>query len=146
MPEDPVTDLTVAGEVNYFRQAKDRYFVPVSVQILGSDVELAKRGGAESTRLVISSAKSRMPRARRSNGTGRDYGEAEGRDAGADVQAEPGVRHRIYPPAGDVDSEVSGSGKRDWKSGHLRGKVHGARPEHRVKVPADQFGGVELSA
>ena len=48
---DPVTDLTVAMEVNYFRQAKDRYFVPVAVKIPGSDIELAKRGGAESTRL-----------------------------------------------------------------------------------------------
>jgi VWFA-related protein len=48
---DPVTDLTLALEVNYFRQAKDRYFVPISVKIPGSDIELARRGGAESTRL-----------------------------------------------------------------------------------------------
>jgi VWFA-related protein len=48
---DPVTDLTLALEVNYFRQAKDRYFVPVSVKIPGSDIELARRGGAENTRI-----------------------------------------------------------------------------------------------
>jgi VWFA-related protein len=48
---DPVTDLTLAIEVNYFRLAKDRYFVPVSVKIPGGDIELAKKGGAESTRL-----------------------------------------------------------------------------------------------
>ena len=48
---DPVTDLTLAVEVNYFRQAKDRYFVPVSVKIPGSDIELARKSGAESTRL-----------------------------------------------------------------------------------------------
>ena len=48
---DPVTDLTIAMEINYFRQAKDRYFVPVSVKIPGSDIELARRGGADSTRL-----------------------------------------------------------------------------------------------
>lgn len=48
---DPVTDLTVAAEINYFRLAKDRYFVPVSVKIPGSDIELARKGGAESTRL-----------------------------------------------------------------------------------------------
>ena len=51
MLEDPVTDLSIALEVNYFRQARDRYFVPVSIKIPGSDVELAKKGGAESTRL-----------------------------------------------------------------------------------------------
>ncbi len=48
---DPVTDLTLAMEVNYFRLARDRYFVPVSVKIPGSDIELARKGGAESTRL-----------------------------------------------------------------------------------------------
>jgi hypothetical protein len=48
---DPVTDLTLAVEVNYFRQARDRYFVPVSVKIPGSDIELARKSGAENTRL-----------------------------------------------------------------------------------------------
>jgi len=48
---DPVTDLSVAVEVNYFRQARDRYFVPVSIKIPGSDIELARKGGAETTRL-----------------------------------------------------------------------------------------------
>lgn len=48
---DPVTDLSLALEVNYFRQSRDRYFVPVSVKIPGSDIELAKKSGAESTRL-----------------------------------------------------------------------------------------------
>jgi VWFA-related protein len=51
MLEDPITDLTLALEVNYFRQARDRYFVPVSVKIPGSDIELARKGGAESTTL-----------------------------------------------------------------------------------------------
>jgi VWFA-related protein len=48
---DPVTDLTLALEVNYFRRARDRYFVPVSVKIPGSDIELARKSGAETTRL-----------------------------------------------------------------------------------------------
>jgi VWFA-related protein len=48
---DPVTDLSLAIEVNYFRMARDRYFIPVSVKIPGSDIELARTGGAETTRL-----------------------------------------------------------------------------------------------
>ena len=48
---DPVTDLAIALEVDYFRMARDRYFVPVSVKIPGSDIDLAKKGGAESARL-----------------------------------------------------------------------------------------------
>jgi hypothetical protein len=48
---DPVTDLSMALEVNYFRLAKDRYFIPVSVKIPGSDIELARKGGAETAKL-----------------------------------------------------------------------------------------------
>jgi VWFA-related protein len=51
MLEDPVTDLSVALEINYFRLARDRYFVSVSVKIPGSDIELARKSGAETTRL-----------------------------------------------------------------------------------------------
>ncbi len=48
---DPITDLTVAAEIDYFRLARDRYFVPVEVKIPGSELELARHGGAETTRL-----------------------------------------------------------------------------------------------
>jgi hypothetical protein len=42
---DPITDLTLAAEVNYFRLARDRYFVPLSVKIPGSEIALAKSKG-----------------------------------------------------------------------------------------------------
>ena len=48
---DPITDITVAAEIDYFRLARDRYFVPVEVKIPGSELELAKHGGAETPRL-----------------------------------------------------------------------------------------------
>ena len=48
---DPVTDISIAMEIDYFRQARDRYFVPVVAKIAGSDLELAQHGGAESTRI-----------------------------------------------------------------------------------------------
>jgi VWFA-related protein len=48
---DPLTDLTLAVETDYFRMARDRYYVPVSVKLPGSDLELAKRGGSETARL-----------------------------------------------------------------------------------------------
>jgi len=46
---DPVTDLPLALEVNYFRVAADRYFVPLAVKIPGSEVSLIRRGGHEET-------------------------------------------------------------------------------------------------
>ncbi len=46
---DPVTELNMVAEVDYFRLARDRYFVPISVKIPGSELVLAKKGGAEKT-------------------------------------------------------------------------------------------------
>jgi VWFA-related protein len=51
MLEDPVTDLTIAMEVDYFQLNRAEYFVPLVVKIPGSELVLAKRGGAEHTLL-----------------------------------------------------------------------------------------------
>jgi VWFA-related protein len=48
---DPITDIEVKAEIDYFRLARDRYFVPVEVKIPGNELELAKHGTAERTRL-----------------------------------------------------------------------------------------------
>ncbi|HTM47648.1 MAG TPA: VWA domain-containing protein [Bryobacteraceae bacterium] len=44
---DPFTDLRLALEVDYFRVARDRYFVPVSVKVPGSSITLSKKGSSE---------------------------------------------------------------------------------------------------
>ena len=46
---DPVSELRLALEVDYFRVARDRYLVPISVKIPGSVLVLAKKGGKQST-------------------------------------------------------------------------------------------------
>ena len=46
---DPVTELTIAMEVDYFQLNRAEYFVPVVAKIPGSELALAKRGGAERT-------------------------------------------------------------------------------------------------
>jgi VWFA-related protein len=48
---DPMTELSLAMEVNYFRLGEDRYFIPVQVKLPGSEIELARRGGADTARL-----------------------------------------------------------------------------------------------
>jgi len=48
---DPVTDLPIALQIDYFRVAPTAYFVPVSIKIPGSVVALAARGGASVTQL-----------------------------------------------------------------------------------------------
>ena len=46
---DPITDLTIAMEVNYFQLNRAEYFVPITVKIPGSELVLAKGSGAERT-------------------------------------------------------------------------------------------------
>jgi len=49
MLDNPVTDITIALEVNYFQLNRAEYFVPVAVKIPGSELELARRRGAART-------------------------------------------------------------------------------------------------
>lgn len=49
MLEDPITDLTIAMEIDYFQLNRAEYFVPIIVKIPGRELALAKRGGAEHT-------------------------------------------------------------------------------------------------
>jgi hypothetical protein len=46
---DPITDITIAMEINYFQLNRAEYFVPVTVKIPGSELDLARNGGAERT-------------------------------------------------------------------------------------------------
>ncbi len=46
---DPITELTIAMEVDFFQMNRAEYFVPVTVKIPGSELALARKGGAERT-------------------------------------------------------------------------------------------------
>lgn len=48
---DPVSELQLALEVDYFRVAKDRYFIPISVKLPGSAIGLTKKGARQTTDL-----------------------------------------------------------------------------------------------
>jgi VWFA-related protein len=49
MLENPITDIPIAMEVNYFQLNRAEYFVPVAVKIPGSELALARRRGAQRT-------------------------------------------------------------------------------------------------
>ncbi len=49
MLQDPITDLTIAMEINYFQLNRAEYYVPLMIKIPGSELALARRGGAEHT-------------------------------------------------------------------------------------------------
>ncbi len=48
---DPITELTIALELNYFQLNRAEYYVPLTVKIPGRELTLAKRLGAEHTLL-----------------------------------------------------------------------------------------------
>ena len=49
--DNPVTDLPIAVEVDYFRLAKSKYFVPISVRIPGSALSFTSKGAKAATEL-----------------------------------------------------------------------------------------------
>jgi len=49
MLDDPITELTIAMEIDYFQLNRAEYFVPIVVKIPGRELALYKRGGAEHT-------------------------------------------------------------------------------------------------
>jgi VWFA-related protein len=49
MLEDPITDLSIAMEIDHFQLNHAEYYVPIVVKIPGRELALAKRGGAEHT-------------------------------------------------------------------------------------------------
>ena len=48
---DPITELTIAVEINYFQLNRAEYFVPIVLKIPGRELALAKKGGAEHTQI-----------------------------------------------------------------------------------------------
>lgn len=51
LSDNPVTDLPIAVEIDYFRIAKDKYFAPISVKIPGSALAFHSKGAKQATEL-----------------------------------------------------------------------------------------------
>jgi VWFA-related protein len=50
---DPITEITLAVEVNYFQLNRAEYFIPVAVKIPGSELAITRRRGAARTQFVF---------------------------------------------------------------------------------------------
>ncbi len=51
LSDNPVTDMPLAVEVDYFRLDKDKYFAPISVKIPGSALAFKGKGSKQATEL-----------------------------------------------------------------------------------------------
>ena len=121
---DPITELTIAMEVGYFQLNRAEYFAPVVVKIPGSELALAKKGGAEHTLLdFIGEIKDEF-------GTTvsnvRDKVDVKLSDATAAElsQAARRVRYGLYAAAWEIHHQDAGARRRNGQdrnvSVHLR--------------------------
>jgi VWFA-related protein len=51
MSDNPITDLPIAVEIDYFRLEKTKYFVPIAVKIPGSALAFQSKGSKQATEL-----------------------------------------------------------------------------------------------
>ncbi len=139
MLDNPVTEITIAMEVNYFQLNRAEYFVPVAVKIPGSELALARRGGAQRTLIdFIGEVKD-------------DYGitiqnvrdkldiKLSDETAAQLAQASDPVRDRIHAVAGQIRDQVSRARRRDRAHRHVSDGVHDSESESRRAAAADQL-------
>ena len=110
MLEDPITDLSIAMEIDHFQLNRAEYFVPIIIKIPGRELALAKRGGAEHTLidfvgeikdLVGGTTVTQRPRQRQYQAH-----RCNRRRAGPAAHR---VRHRVHSPARQVHDQVPGA-------------------------------------
>ena len=112
---DPVTDIPLAVEVDYFRIAPTAYFVPVSVKVPGSVIGWRRRA-ARATRSSIS--RPDQDERTRVVGNVRDYiHQARPGQAVTPGQQELPLRRRLHARTGQVPHEVRGARKLTGKMG-----------------------------
>ena len=146
MLENPVTDITIAMEVNYFQLNRAEYFVPVGVKIPGSELVLAQRGGAARTVIdFIGEVKD-------------DYGITIqnvrdkldirlNADTASQLAKRPiQYRDRLHAAAGEVCDQDSRARRRDGPHGHLPDELYDSEPEPRGEAHSVELGRAQQPA
>ena len=106
---DPVTELTIAMEIDYFQLNRAEYFVPIAVKIPGRELALARRGGAEHTLIdFIGEIKDEF------GTTGHNVRDKvdiklSGATAARAGQASHPIRHRLHAAARKIHHQISGA-------------------------------------
>ncbi len=146
MLENPVTDITIAMELNYFQLNRAEYFVPVGVKIPGSELVLAKRGGAARTVIdFIGEVKD-------------DYGITIqnvrdkldirlSADTASQLARRPiQYRDRVHAAPWQVRHQDSCPRRRDGPDGHVPDHLHDSEPQPRGEADSDELGRAEQPA
>ncbi len=143
---DPITELTIAMEIDYFQLNRAEYFVPVVVKIPGRELALARKGGAERTLIdFIGEMKD-------------DYGSTiqNVRDkADIKLSGETAAKLAKRPieydtgftlAARQIHHQVSGARRRNRPDRNLRNHVRHSQPEQGGEADSRQLRGVKQPA
>ena len=125
--DNPVTDLPIAVEVDYFRLAKTKYFVPISVRIPGSALSFRNKGAKAATELdfigeiLDAHSTAGFGGARHDSAEcGRDHGRAKSRASRSNTIPD------LRSGPGKYTLEVRGAGERRGQDRHVRIAICGS--------------------
>ena len=129
MLENPITDITIALELNYFQLNSAEYFIPVAVKMPGSELVLAQRRGAKRMTLdVIVEVKDDYGITQQNMRDKLDMYAHRQVGRAARLTADS-IRDRLHPPAGEyvikflVRDAESGASERIRRTSHSRTSI-----------------------
>ena len=143
---EPVTDLMIAAEVDYFRQNNAEYFAPITLQIPGSALVPAKKSGAELTKLeFLGEVKDDLGATVTHFRDALEIGLAD--STPTELAKRPVTyQRRRYRTAWQVLNQDPGAGQHDRPAWKLPGYVHGRKSESRRCPVAHYFRGAQQPA
>jgi hypothetical protein len=111
----PATDMAVYMDAMYFRLDENRFFVPVSLIVPGSQIPFVKGGDKDKATLdIIGSV---IDEVKRPIGHARETVKLNLDPSLAGAAEEHPIHHQLQPAAGQVPDEVCGARKPDRPHG-----------------------------
>ena len=128
---DPMTDLSLSAELDYFRLARDRYFIPFSVKIPGAEIALAKKRGLDQTEFdfigQVRDEHSKLV----GRGARRHQNQTERSDRRAALLAADRLRHRLHLASRQIHTALPARENETGKMGTYRNQIHRSRSRAR---------------
>ena len=131
----PATDVAVYLQALYFRLEDNKFFVPVSLMVPGSQIPFVKNGDKDKANIDITGRGEECPGDHRRECS--RHGEAGAGCGAAGAAEEHSVFDWIYAGAGAVSPEVCGAGEPDGSDGELRDGPAGSG--HEEGSAEDEF-------
>ena len=146
MLDNPITDITIAMELNFFQLNRAEYFVPVHVKIPGSELALARKRGAQRTLLdFIGEVKDNYGITIQNVRDKLDIPISD--KTATELSARP-IQYEtgLHAAARPVRHQVPGARRRGRAPGHLSDVVYDSQPQSRRGATADQLRGAQQPA